>query len=130
VPALCDHIGEQFVPAMLEVTRTNTPFADESAADSGDPEVTRGIVSTSRDRWRTELSKTEIWVGERVFGKLMLQFDYRPADRAVVPSPVELAGILAVLPGRLFNQMFRSPKPFRMAKLKRVLAFLRPHSSP
>jgi hypothetical protein len=131
VRGLCEHVGVEFTSDLLEVTRTNTSFAEESASSSGNAEVARGIVGSSKDRWRTELSRTEIWVGERVFGNVMRELGYVPApEGAGWPSPFELVGILAVLPGRLFNMLFRSPKPFRMAKMKRVLSLLRPHSSP
>ena len=64
-------------------------------------------------------------MGERVFGKVMREFGYEPAQTGlVIPSPVELARILAILPGRLFNMLFRSTKPFRMAKLKRHMDVL------
>jgi hypothetical protein len=64
-------------------------------------------------------------VGERVFGAPMRELGYEPATEAArVPSPWELARILAVLPGRLFNMLFRSPKPFRVAKVRRVLSHL------
>jgi hypothetical protein len=129
VRAICEHVGVEYRPVMLDVTRTNTSFADEAAADSGDPQITSGIVGTSRDRWRTELTRTEIWVGERVFGKPMRELGYEPArEGAGAPSPWELFRIMAVLPGRLFNMLFRSPKPFRIAKVRRVLSNLGPRS--
>ena len=126
VRALCTHVGVEFKTDLLEVTRTNTSFADESASASGDAEVARGIVGSSRDRWREELTPTEIWVGERVFGKTMRELGYEPAaERAHRPSPVELVRILAVLPVRLFNMLFRSHKPFRISKMRRVMSSLR-----
>jgi len=131
VRALCEHVGVEFAGGMLDVTRTNTSFAEESTSATGHPQVARGIVGTSRDRWRVDLTRTEIWVGERAFGNVMRELGYEPArEGAGPPSPLELLRILAVLPGRLYNQLFRTPKPLRMAKVRRVLALLRPHSSP
>jgi hypothetical protein len=129
VRAICEHVGVDYRSGMLDVTRTNTSFADESAAGTGDPQVAPGIVDTSRERWRTGLTPTEIWVGERVFGRVMRELGYEPArESASVPSPWELARILVVLPGRLFNMLFRSPKPFRIEKVRRVLSHLGPRS--
>ena len=54
-----------------------------------------------------------------------------PADSRTVfisgttPSPVELARIGAQLPERAFNLLFRTGKPFRVAKLTRVLGLFR-----
>ena len=99
-----------------------------SSFDSG-PGYTqsKGIFSTSLDRWRTELTPTEIWLGERVFGRVMQDFGYKPASANGAPRPAlgELARILAILPGRLVNLLFRSGKPFKISKLKRVLSLFR-----
>lgn len=113
---LCEHVGVEFDPAMVAVTTSNTSFGTTQAS---------GIVTTSRDRWRTELTPTEIWLGERVFGGVMRELGYEPVGSEVRPSPLGLLKIGALLPGRLFNLLFRSYKPFRLSKLRRVLELLR-----
>ncbi len=119
VRRVCAHVGVDFVPEMLEVPRANTSFVEGGAASE------RGIFDTSRDRWRTELTSTEIWLGERVFGETMQRFGYEPAAPRVRPSPIELVKIGALLPGRVFNLFFRTGKPFKLAKLLRMFGLFR-----
>ena len=119
VRRICDHVGIEYRTNMIDVERTNTSFVDGGGT---------GIVSTSVDRWRGELSPTEIWIGQRVFGELMERFDYASwsnGDGRLRPSALELARILAVLPGRAYNLLFRTAKPFKLSKLKRVLSLFR-----
>ena len=54
-------------------------------------------------------------------------FGYERAGRdlAVRPSFFELIAILAILPSRLFNLLFRSHKPFRLVKVRRVFSLFR-----
>ena len=117
VRSFCEHLGVPFEPAMLEVDATNTSFPGQKA---------KGIVSTSVDRWRTELTATEIRLGERIFGGTMRQLGYEPRGKSAGPLSVpELLRTLAVLPGRLFNILFRTGKPLTLAKVRRVLSSLR-----
>jgi hypothetical protein len=121
VRRICEHVGVDYLPGMAEVDRTNTSFVDAAPAEAG-------IVATSVDRWRNELTPTEIWIGERIFGAMMTRFEYAPfsnGERPLKPSVLQLARILAVLPGRLYNTLFRTAKPFKMSKLKRVLGLFR-----
>jgi omega-hydroxy-beta-dihydromenaquinone-9 sulfotransferase len=124
VRALCAHVGVGFDPSMLDVARTNSSFVPE-----GESAGQRGIVATSRERWRTELSRTELWVGERVYSRLREQLGYGPPLREgegrLRPSPVELAGIALSLPVRLFNLLFRTQKPFTLSKFRRVMGLFR-----
>jgi hypothetical protein len=121
VRRLSEHVGVDFVPQMLQVDRANTSFVGEGGASAPAP----GIFATSRDRWRTELTPTEIWLGERVFGDAMRPLGYEPAAGGVWPSPLELVRIAALLPGRAFNLFFRTGKPFKPSKLVRVLGLSR-----
>lgn len=114
---LCAHIGVDFDPGMTDVSASNTSFGNERT------EV-KGIVASSRDRWRTELTPTEIWLGERVFSDEMRALGYEAAGTGG-PSPLELARVGVQLPVRLFNLMFRTGKPLTLAKLKRVLGSFR-----
>ncbi|MFN8178854.1 MAG: sulfotransferase [bacterium] len=121
VRRLSEHVGVEFVPAMLEVERANTSFVQEQ----GGAPRRRGIFSTSADRWRTELTPTEIWLGERICGDVMRELGYEPASNGQAPSAMELAKVAALLPGRAFNLLFRTGKPFTFSKLARVLTLFR-----
>lgn len=116
VRRLCAHVGVDFAPALLEVDRANTSFVEEGAEGRAP-----GIFATSRDRWREELTSTEIWLGERICSDVMHQLGYETAANGARPSPVELAKIAALLPGRAFNLVFRTGKPFKWSKVRRVL---------
>jgi len=121
VRRLCSHAGVSYEPAMLDVPRSNssfTPAAETSA--------TRGISRAAVDRWKSELTPTEIWLAEKITGRCMDQFGYpRSAKGQPRPSPFELIAIAAKLPARLFNLLFRSHKPFRLVKVRRVLSLFR-----
>ena len=127
VRRLCEHVGESWDPAMLDVEAANSSF-EEGSDPSAPPR--RGIFATSAERWRDELTPTEVWVGERIFGSVMREMGYEPAalEGGVRPSVRELAGIGAVLPGRLFNLLFRSHKPFKLSKVRRVISLFRSRS--
>jgi hypothetical protein len=120
VRRLCAHVAVDYRPEMLDVDRANTSFVEGEA--EGPP---RGIFDTSRERWRTELTPTEIWLGERICGDVMRQLGYDPAATGTRPSVVELAKIAFFLPGRAFNLFFRTGKPFKWSKVGRVLALFR-----
>jgi len=118
---LCEHVGVDFRPGMIDVKRSNTSYDTAVAALKKS-----GIDARSRDRWRTELTPTEIWVGERIFGPVMEQLGYdRIAHGLERPSPGELVHIAASLPGRLLNQARTGRKKLTLAKLRRVLGSLR-----
>lgn len=119
---LCEHVGVDYDPAMLDVQRANSSYVPVEETTKK-----RGIFSTSAERWRTELSPTELWIAEQVNGRWMREFGYEPfsAESPPRPSPVELARFAAILPGRLVNLLFHSHKPFRLAKVRRVLSLLR-----
>jgi hypothetical protein len=116
VRRFCEHLGVDFTAAMLEVDATNTSFPGEPA---------KGIVATSRDRWRSELTATEIRLGERVFGATMRELGYEPIGKEAGRISVrELLHMLAVLPARLFHTLIGTGKPLTLAKVKKVLSSL------
>jgi hypothetical protein len=126
VRGLCDHVGVPFDPAMLDVESSNSSFVP-----AGETRTARGIVSSSRERWRTELTPTEIWLGERVFARERERLGYppprRPDDPPLRPSPGELLAVAVRLPQRVYNLLFRSHKPFHWSKLRRVIGLFRTH---
>lgn len=119
VAAIAKHIGIDYEQGMLEVPRANSSYAP---GDGG-----TGIFSSSTDRWREELSPTEQWLTERICGSTMEHFGYRTemTDRSLPPSPIEFSRIVSIVPGRLFNMLFRGRKEFRIEKVRRVLSSLR-----
>jgi hypothetical protein len=121
VRRLCEHVGVDYRAAMIDVKRSNTSYDTAVAAlQKG------GIDARSRDRWRTELTPTEIWVGERIFGPVMERLGYdRVGPGLARPSPAELARIVALLPGRLLNQVRSGQKRLTLAKVRRVFGSLR-----
>jgi hypothetical protein len=120
---LCEHVGVDWTPDVLDVSARNSSFEGNDADRPAPP----GIFADSRERWREELTPTEIWVGEKVFGPLMTELGYEAvtADGSIRPAPAELARIAAVLPGRLYNLLFRSQKPFKLSKVRRVVSLFR-----
>ncbi len=119
---LCAHAGIEFRGDLLDVERANSSFVPESETTKR-----RGIFSSSTDRWKQELTPTELWIAQRLTGRWMAAFGYAPLEGALAPrpSPVELARIAAVLPGRLYNLLFHSHKPLRFEKVRRVFSLLR-----
>jgi hypothetical protein len=112
IRGLCDHLELDYDPRMIDVDRSNTSFVQDSPQ--------RGITTGSRDRWRKELTKTEIWLGQRICGRMMDRFAYEKAPAS--PSAIALARILAQFPGRLLYLLFRGVKPFKMSKVRRALS--------
>jgi hypothetical protein len=121
VRRLCAHVGITYIPDMLDVPRSNSSFTPDAETTAK-----RGITRGSIDRWKTSLTPTEIWIAERITGRCMDEFEYeRTSNQDLRPSPVELLSIGAMLPSRLFNLLFRSHKPFRLAKVRRVFSLFR-----
>jgi len=80
------------------------------------------LSAGSRDRWRTELTPTEIWLTQKICGDEQHSLGYESVQVSLGLKDLgSLFGILIMLPGRVFNLLFRTGKPFTMAKLKRVL---------
>ena len=87
------------------------------------------ISSTSSDRWRQELSPTELWIGEKIYGETMelLGYERTKLDGGEPPKPdaMELLKLGAVLPARAYNHIFNSHKPVKLSKVKRVFSLFR-----
>ncbi|PJA77072.1 hypothetical protein CO151_00555 [bacterium CG_4_9_14_3_um_filter_65_15] len=81
-----------------------------------------GINAGSRDRWNTELTGAEIWLTQKIAGRELIELGYSPVPvtfrREEFWSDIRT---LNAMPGRVFNLLFRTGKPFTLAKLKRVL---------
>ena len=121
VKRLAAHVGVDFESAMLDVGQTNTSFPGQQEG--------RGIFATSSDRWRQELSPTELWIGEKIYGETMelLGYERTKLDGGEPPKPdaMELLKLGAVLPARAYNHIFNSHKPVKLSKVKRVFSLFR-----
>jgi hypothetical protein len=119
VRALCAFLDLEFQGDMLEVASRNSSYL--TVGEEG----RAGISSGSVDRWREELTATEIWIAEWICRRAMRHLGYHPEGRfpgpAAVPALLQLA---ALLPRRLYNLLFRTRKPFTWAKMRRVISNL------
>jgi N-acetylglucosaminyldiphosphoundecaprenol N-acetyl-beta-D-mannosaminyltransferase len=104
VRALCDRLGLDFDPAMLDVDQINS--SHQSSAGG----ARKGMRTDAIDRWRQALTPAETAVTERYCGPLMRQFGYEPVARPRrhwldrlgfgVSYVVHLGAVLLVNPGR------------------------------
>jgi hypothetical protein len=119
VARLCAFLGLDFTPDLLDVDSRNSSYVHYSQNRQ------RGISRESLDRWREVLSPTEIWLVEKVCGAQMTRLGHAISgarlDRGSTP---ELLRIGAAMPGRVYNLLFRTRKPFTWSKLRRVLGNL------
>ena len=114
VRKLTQHLGVEYDPAMIQVEHSNTSYEEGAAAP-------RGITPRSRDRWRTELTPTEIWLAQRLVGGTMAKFGYEPLA-GVHPSPVSLSRTLVQIPVWLVRFLTRGEKPLTLGRIRRVLS--------
>ncbi|HWJ05601.1 MAG TPA: WecB/TagA/CpsF family glycosyltransferase [Steroidobacteraceae bacterium] len=75
VRALCERLGLDFDPRMLQVEQVNS--SHESALDG----MHTGMRPDAIDRWRRVLTPAETAVTERDCGSLMRQFGYEPVSQ-------------------------------------------------
>lgn len=86
---ICSHVGLEPTEGMLSVGRQNSSnFSDGSQTGTGiDPSVV--------GRGSTELSRTELWITQRLTRREMAALDYEPV--VVRPSAVGLAMVVVTL---------------------------------
>jgi len=117
IKRICAFLEVPFEQAMLDVGQQNSSYFSVK-----EDHKQRGISAGSRDRWRTELTPTEIWLTQKICGDEQHSLGYESVQVSLGLKDLgSLFGILIMLPGRVFNLLFRTGKPFTMAKLKRVL---------
>lgn len=93
VQKICELVGEEFEPAMLDVDTHNSSNRSES----------KGIFSTSVERWRTELSPDEIAVAQWLTTLELTTLGY-PLER-VAANPLKVIGIFAATPFALWKAL-------------------------
>ncbi|MFM2189927.1 MAG: hypothetical protein RL491_313 [Bacteroidota bacterium] len=69
VNRICNHIGIEFEPSMLDVPRVGS-------SNAADQSLERGIDKGRRGKWRSGLNRSEIAICERANRDLMLHFGY------------------------------------------------------
>ncbi len=73
---ICDFIGIQYDPVMLDASRFVDARSQPWSGDSSFGDIPQQIVSTSVGRWRSALSPYEIVFSESIIGNLMTKFGY------------------------------------------------------
>ncbi|HSS80514.1 MAG TPA: sulfotransferase [Gaiellaceae bacterium] len=86
VRELCDWLGLEYEPALLEIPVVNSSYATRGA----------GVSSEPVERWRERLSPGEVGIVQSVCEPLLSELDYTP-DHVTV-SPVRLALAWATVP--------------------------------
>lgn len=90
VSDVCDLIGENYEPQMLDVSFSNS--SDQSGQS--------GIYAASVGSWRGQLTAEEIWIAQHFAGKEMAEFNY-PMD-VVRPNPLRLISTVLSTPWALW----------------------------
>ena len=86
VRALCDWLGLEFEPALLEIPVVNSSYATTGA----------GVSSEPVERWRERLSPAEVGIVQSVCEPLLSELGYAPDD--VTVSPLRLAWAWGTVP--------------------------------
>ena len=86
VRALCDWLGLDYQPALLQI-----PVVNSSYATSGE-----GVSSEPVERWRERLSPAEVGIVQSVCEPLLSELGYEPDD--VTVSPLRLAWAWGTVP--------------------------------
>jgi hypothetical protein len=90
---LCDFIGEEFHPRLLD-----TRFSNSSTGAR-----LTGISSRSAGRWRADLPAEDAYFAQKICGAVMEQFGYAPV--ALSPGRLEAARLALALPGRTLRAL-------------------------
>ena len=92
---ICEYLGEEFHPHMLEFFKGKEARASSSLAESW-KNTSQPVNADGLERWRRDLSREEVLAVEGVAGETMERLGYVPdrsaADRAVKPGPLTRAG--------------------------------------
>lgn len=112
---LCDFLGVDYATDMLNVEFSNS---------SGTTESDKRIFSTSVGQWTRRLSNEEVWICQKLCGRLMRQSGYEPSPVSV--NPFILAWLLLKSPFALAialnaNKDKRGPLLPYLVKRVRVL---------
>ena len=93
VRRLCETIGEEYDPAMLDVDTYGSAHGDQG----------RGVFSSSVGRWREHLSDEECWIAQRTCAAEMQALGYAPEP--VRPSRLKVLAIKAAAPAALVRAL-------------------------
>lgn len=98
---LCAFIEEPYRPELLLVESNNSSFVNEQSNSAG-------IFSHSLDRWKEDLTSTEIWVCQRINHRAMRRLGYETA--AVSPHLFQIGQIVLTLPFAFWRAMNANAK--------------------
>jgi hypothetical protein len=93
VRRVCELLGEPFGEDLLSVTQPNSSFLVDA----------EGVFTSSLERWRTELSREEVYVAQRVAGARLERLGYVRED--VRPDLLSVLGMLCTLPAAAFRAL-------------------------
>jgi len=113
---VCDFVGVGSTPSMLEGVASNSSYAD-----SGE-----GVFQSSIERWRDELDPVEISIAEKVAGRYLTDFGYRPLQPRI--STASAIAAISSLPIGAFTAL-RANREHRGPLLPYVARRLRALSS-
>lgn len=116
VREMCTKIGEKFEQGMLDVGIDNSSHRDKG----------KGIFSTSVGRWKSQLSKEEIWIAQQICQTQMKDLGYEPVETN--NNTLKTMGFFANAPLALFkglhaNRHKRGPLMPYLAK--RLTSFIK-----
>lgn len=87
IRAMCSFLGVEYSADMLDIDFSNS---------SGKTQSDKRIFSTSVGQWTHRLSNEEVWICQKLCGRLMQQFGYEPS--AVSVNPLVLAFLFIKTP--------------------------------
>lgn len=113
VNRICQHLGIEFEPPMLDVPKVGSSNSADQTSD-------RGIEKGRRGKWRSGLNRTEIAICERTNRELMLRFGYElSGERGNV---IQLALYRLLLPFQMVLVLMMNLKRLRNIR-KAILKF-------
>lgn len=98
VKNICETIGEQFEPEMLEIETHNSSNVSRS----------KGIFTSSINLWETELTPEEIAVGQYIAGEQLIECSYKPVSVKI--KPIRLFLIYLTTPFALIRALNANKK--------------------
>ncbi|MBE9169013.1 sulfotransferase [Pleurocapsales cyanobacterium LEGE 06147] len=79
---ICHFLGEEFSPEMLAFYTNDAPYPTDKQNQTN---LTKPILATNTEKWRTEMTQRELRIFEAVAGDVLTRYRYpRQLDRAEV----------------------------------------------
>ncbi len=81
---ICEFIGEQYHDKMMEFYRTSKSYITNEPWKKG---TCRRINTNATNKWKQELSETQVFIVEKITGSLMTRFGY---EKTITPLTAKL----------------------------------------